>query len=71
MSGAAMLDVRKPIGALFAALGFLLTSYGFATMGAPGSRPTGVPIVPIWGVVLLVFGLGMLWISRRPAAPRP
>ena len=70
MSGAAMLDVRRPIGALFTALGILLTGYGLLTRGAEGSAPTGIPIVPIWGGVLLAFGVGMLRLAqRRPQPP--
>ncbi|MBX7118524.1 MAG: hypothetical protein K1X31_05955 [Gemmatimonadaceae bacterium] len=65
MSGAAMFDVRKPIGALFTALGTLLLGYGLLTLGAPGTTPTGIAIVPIWGGVMLAFGLLMLWLSRR------
>ncbi len=59
------LDVRLPIGALFSALGVLLAAYGAATRGRPGSAPTGVPIDLIWGLVLLAFGLWMLFLARR------
>lgn len=66
MSGAAMFDVRKPIGALFTVIGALLLGYGLLTLGDPGTQPTGVAIVPVWGGVMLGFGLVMLWLSRRP-----
>lgn len=59
------LDVRKPIGALFAVLGVLLLGYGLLTWGEPGTQPTGVPIVPLWGCVLIAFGAVMLWLARR------
>jgi hypothetical protein len=59
------LDVRLPIGAFFSLVGLLLTAYGLATRGAPGTAPTGVPIDLLWGVVLLVFGIAMLALARR------
>ncbi len=67
------LDVRLPIGGLFTAVGALLAVYGAATMGRPGSAPTGVPIDLVWGVVLLGFGIWMLFLARRAAgrASRP
>lgn len=65
MSGAAMFDVRRPIGALFTALGAILLAYGLLTLGDPGTTPTGIAIVPIWGAVMLAFGLTMLRLARR------
>jgi len=59
------LDVRLPIGALFSALGVLLTGYGFATRGDPGMAPTGIPVDLVWGVVLFAFGATMLVLARR------
>ncbi len=59
------LDVRIPIGLMFTALGLLLTGYGAATLGQPGTAPSGVPINLLWGVLLLAFGLGMLGLARR------
>ncbi len=59
------IDLRLPVGTLFALLGLLLTVYGAATLGQPGTEPTGVPINLIWGVVLVAFGLWMLLLARR------
>jgi hypothetical protein len=59
------LDVRLPIGAFFSSLGALLTAYGGATLGAPGTAPTGVPIDLVWGAVLLAFGVVLLLLARR------
>ena len=65
------IDLRMPLGALFGVLGLLLTLYGAATRGQAGTEPTGVPINLIWGVVLIAFGLWMLWLARRARqAPR-
>ena len=58
------LDVRIPIGLMFSIVGLLLTVYGAVTLGEPGSQPTGLPIDIIWGIVLLVFGVGMLVLFR-------
>jgi hypothetical protein len=59
------LDVRVPIGGFFSLLGLLLTGYGWATLGAPGASPTGLPIDLVWGVALFVFGVAMLGLARR------
>jgi len=59
------LDVRLPIGGFFTLLGVLLTSYGWATLGTPGTAPAGVPIDLVWGAALLVFGIAMLALARR------
>jgi uncharacterized membrane protein HdeD (DUF308 family) len=70
------LDLRIPLGTLFALFGVLLTIYGGATLGRPGTAPTGVPIDLVWGLVLLSFGIAMLALARRarraaPDNPKP
>ena len=59
------LDLRLPIGLMFAVLGLLFTAYGALTLGQPGTSPTGLPIVLIWGVVMLAFGVALLVLARR------
>ena len=59
------LDLRTPLGALFGMVGVLLAGYGAATLGQPGTAPTGIPIDLVWGFVLLGFGLTMLALARR------
>ena len=54
------LDIRWPIGLMFAILGALLAVYGGVTLGQPGTAPGGVPINLYWGLVMLAFGLLML-----------
>ena len=54
------LDIRWPIGLMFAILGALLAVYGGLTLGQPGTAPAGVPINLYWGLVMLAFGLLML-----------
>ncbi len=65
-----MLDVRWPIGTLFATLGLLLTGYGLATAGNTEqyARSLSVNVNLWWGLVMLVFGLALLlaaWAGRR------
>ena len=66
MSTAAGMDIRAPIGGLFTLLGVMLAGYGLVA----GSR-TSSDVAPVtnvnlwWGVVMLVFGLLMLALSRR------
>lgn len=68
MSGSVgSIDVRLPIGALFAVLGVILAGYGAATAGdASHYAPSmGVNINLWWGLVMLAFGVGLLWLARR------
>jgi hypothetical protein len=67
MGGASGLDVRLPIGGLFAVLGLLLTGYGIATAGDPThyARSTSVNINLWWGLVMLLFGVLLLAGAKR------
>jgi hypothetical protein len=65
------LDIRAPIGGLFSLLGLLLAGYGLVA----GSRTTSdvAPVTNVnlwWGVVMLLFGIIMLVMSRRAMASR-
>ena len=53
-------DLRLPIGALFTVYGAVLTGYGLLGDKAQYARSLGLNVNLGWGVVLLVFGLGML-----------
>jgi protein-S-isoprenylcysteine O-methyltransferase Ste14 len=59
------LDIRIPIGAMFAILGALLLGYGFLSDPALYQRSLGMNINLWWGLVLLVFGLIMLLLAKR------
>jgi len=59
------LDLRLPIGLMFAIFGAMLTLYGFAADPAIYARSLGININLWWGLVLLVFGLVMLGFAIR------
>ena len=58
-------DLRLPIGVLFTVFGVILTSYGIATRGSEiYQKSLGKNINIEWGIVLLVFGLFMLLLTK-------
>ncbi len=59
------LDVRLPIGLMFALFGLMLAVYGFAAGDAIYDRSLGMNVNLWWGLVLLVFGLVMLAFAIR------
>jgi hypothetical protein len=59
------LDVRTPIGAMFALDGAVLAIYGLAVDQADAVKKSGGNVTLIWGVVLLVFGGVMLGLAIR------
>ena len=59
------LDIRLPLGLLFTLIGALLLFYG--RTHAAASTAAGVNVNAGWGVVLVVFGVGMLLLARRHA----
>ena len=63
------LDIRTPIGFLFAILGVLLVAYGLLSDPSVYQRSLGINVNAGWGTVLLGFGVVMLWLGRRPGAP--
>jgi hypothetical protein len=69
------LDIRWPIGLMFSFIGVLLVVYGTATASDVEMyrHSLGMNINLIWGVVLLVFGAGMLlgafFGGKKPPAP--
>jgi hypothetical protein len=70
MSSMEGMDIRAPIGGLFTVLGVMLAGYGLVA----GSR-TSSDVAPVtnvnlwWGIVMLLFGILMLALSRR-SVPR-
>jgi hypothetical protein len=59
------LDLRLPIGLMFSIIGALLVVFGLASDPAIYQRSLGVNVNLWWGLVLLVFGLVMLWLVWR------
>ena len=59
------IDIRVPIGLMFAILGVLLTGYGCISNPAIYDRSLGINMNLIWGGVLLVFGAIMLVLGAR------
>jgi hypothetical protein len=59
------LDIRLPIGLLFSIFGLLLMVFGALSDKAIYERSLGININLEWGVVMLVFGLIMLFLARR------
>jgi hypothetical protein len=59
------LDLRLPIGLMFSIIGVLLAVYGAMSDPAIYQRSLGINVNLWWGLVLLAFGLVMLWLVRR------
>jgi hypothetical protein len=66
-------DIRIPIGGLFGIIGLILVVLGVLSWGneAMYARSLGVNVNLWWGLVMLVFGLGMLHFGRRGARRQP
>ncbi len=61
------LDIRMPMGIMFAGLGIILREFGQLTSSDPSvySRSLNTNINWIWGDVLLIFGITMIVLARR------
>jgi hypothetical protein len=59
------LDIRLPLGLMFAVLGLVLCAYGAFSDKALYGRSLGYNVNLIWGAVLLAFGLLTLAVARR------
>jgi hypothetical protein len=64
------LDIRLPIGLMFALIGAMLSIYGLATNSETElyRRSLGINVNLRWGLVLLAFGITMLalfWRGRK------
>ena len=66
MSSAQGMDIRAPIGGLFTLLGVMLAGYGLIAGSQTASDVAPVTNVNLWwGLVMLLFGILMLALSRR------
>jgi hypothetical protein len=64
------LDIRFPIGLLFAVLGVLVTMYGLVSDTAIYQRSLDININLWWGLAMLFFGVLMLWAGWRNPGSR-
>jgi hypothetical protein len=61
------LDIRIPLGLMFLITGGLMALYGLFTRGsAIYEKSLNMNINLIWGGLMLVFGLVMYMMGRRP-----
>jgi protein-S-isoprenylcysteine O-methyltransferase Ste14 len=62
-----MVDIRIPIGLMFSIVGVLITVFGFFTMSDTEMyhKSLGVNVNIIMGILMLVFGLIMLFFAFR------
>jgi len=67
------LDIRWPIGLMFSLIGLLLTGYGAVNSSASMTKTGGqeININLIWGIVLLVFGVLMVFFAFRGGKKTP
>ncbi|HET9384038.1 MAG TPA: hypothetical protein VFO67_02745 [Gemmatimonadales bacterium] len=65
------LDLRIPIGGMFTIFGVVLIVWGLVSDEAIYARSLGINVNLWWGLVLLVFGLLMLWLAYRAVASKP
>lgn len=63
-------DIRTSIGLMFAILGLMLTLFGAFGDKAIYQRSLGVNINLWWGLVMLLFGVVMLWLGRRTVSTK-
>ena len=59
------LDIRLPIGLMFALLGALLTVFGLIADKSVFQNSLGINVDLWWGIVMLVFGVVMFLLGRR------
>ena len=62
-----MVDIRIPIGLMFLILGILITGFGIFTISNAElyQKSLGFNVNIIMGILMLVFGLFMLLLSRK------
>ena len=60
-----LLDVRIPIGLIFVLFGSIMVGYGLWGSQEIYSRSLNININLWWGLLFVIFGGGMLMLSRR------
>lgn len=64
------IDLRYPIGLLFAIFGLLLVLYGLLGGTADYSRSLGINVNLWWGLIMLIFGGLMFFAAYRKSGKR-
>ncbi|MBV8102375.1 MAG: hypothetical protein JOZ31_24795 [Verrucomicrobia bacterium] len=64
------IDLRYPIGLLFAVFGVLLVLYGLLGGTADYSRSLGINVNLWWGLIMLIFGGLMFFAAYRKSGKR-
>ena len=62
------LDIRIPVGLMFAIIGAILVAFGLIGDKSIYSHSLGINVNLWWGLVLLAFGLVMFFLGRRKTA---
>ena len=65
------LDVRVPVGLMFAIMGALLAGYGLLGDQSIYARSLGVNINLVWGLVMLATAACLLALSMKRTRDRP
>ncbi len=60
-----MNDLRRPTGILFSVLGLILLLYGLISPDVRAALDSGVNVNLWTGLVMLIFGGCLLWLSLR------
>jgi sulfite exporter TauE/SafE len=61
-----MVDIRIPIGLMFTIIGIIISIFGLATTNsAMYQKSLGMNVNIAMGIIMLVFGLVMLYFARR------
>ncbi|MDR2887620.1 MAG: hypothetical protein LBV26_06445 [Bacteroidales bacterium] len=62
-----MVDIRIPIGLMFSIIGLMITAFGLFTASdsVMYQKSLGINVNIIMGVVMLAFGLVMLFLARK------
>jgi LPXTG-motif cell wall-anchored protein len=62
-----MVDIRIPIGLMFSIFGVLITVFGLFTASDNNmyQRSLGINVNIIMGIIMLIFGLLMLFFARK------
>jgi hypothetical protein len=62
-----MVDIRIPIGLMFTIIGVLISIFGFITISNTEMyhKSLGINVNIVMGLLMLVFGVIMLYFARR------